>query len=196
MEHRPPAWLAFQVQFPPDLFYAFAHLCQSHVPVPDGLAQRTWIKAHAVVPDCKFDLCWRLLHIQLDPDGARLGVFSDVVERLLDAVRRVHQGEALIDPAVATRLIDEFRRLSQPPADDSAVETLTQAEMDVLRLVAQGTDNREIASQLALSEKTVTNRLSTIYQKLHVNNRTQAALYALRRGWATLRQEEGAEKDD
>ena len=129
--------------------------------------------------------------------GARGYLLKDADwEDLLDAVRRVHQGEALIDPAVATRLIDEFRRLSQPPIEEGVVEMLTQAEMDVLRLVAQGTDNREIANQLALSEKTVTNRLSAIYQKLHVNNRTQTALYALRRGWATLHQEDSAETDD
>ncbi len=127
--------------------------------------------------------------------GARGYLLKDTDwQGLLDAVRRVHQGEALIDPVVATRLIEEFRRLSQPSSQDASVEPLTQAEMDVLVLVAQGADNAEIADQLALSEKTVTNRLSSIYQKLLVNNRTQAALYALRRGWATLRQEDGIER--
>jgi DNA-binding NarL/FixJ family response regulator len=125
--------------------------------------------------------------------GARGYLLKDTDwEELIDAVRRVHRGEALIDPAVATRLIDEFRRLSQPSVQDETVEKLTQAEMDVLLLVAQGEDNKEIADRLALSEKTVTNRLSSIYQKLHVNNRTQAALYALRRGWTTLHQEKGS----
>jgi NarL family two-component system response regulator LiaR len=70
------------------------------------------------------------------------------------------------------------------------VEELTTAEMDVLRLVAQGLDNKSIALRLNLSERTVTNRLSEIYQKLHVANRTQAALLALRRGWASLEEEE------
>jgi NarL family two-component system response regulator LiaR len=55
--------------------------------------------------------------------------------------------------------------------------------------VAQGADNKAVAEQLALSERTVANRLSSIYEKLQVNNRTQAALVALRRGWATLEQE-------
>jgi DNA-binding NarL/FixJ family response regulator len=127
--------------------------------------------------------------------GARGYLLKDTGwQELLDAVRRVHEGEALIDPAVATRLIDEFRRLSQPSTEDASVEQLTQAEMDVLVQVAQGADNTEIADKLALSEKTVTNRLSSIYQKLHVNNRTQAALYALRRGWATLHQGNGDQK--
>jgi DNA-binding NarL/FixJ family response regulator len=62
--------------------------------------------------------------------------------------------------------------------------------MDVLRLVAQGEDNKTIAEQLGLTERTVANRLSDVYQKLHVNNRTQAALFALRRGWAQLDRDE------
>ncbi len=123
--------------------------------------------------------------------GARGYLLKDTDEQdLIDAVRAVHRGEALIEPSLATRLLDEFRRLSQPGAEVESAEMPTQAEMDVLRLVARGADNRTIAQQLALSEKTVANRLSNIYQKLHVNNRTQAALFALRRGWATLDQEE------
>jgi len=62
--------------------------------------------------------------------------------------------------------------------------------MEVLCLVAQGADNKTIAEKLVVSESTVSNHLSNIYQKLHVNNRTQAALIALRRGWAELDQEE------
>jgi DNA-binding NarL/FixJ family response regulator len=58
--------------------------------------------------------------------------------------------------------------------------------MAVLRLVAQGADNSEIAAQLSLAQSTISNRLRVIYQKLHVKNRTQAALAALRRGWASL----------
>jgi DNA-binding NarL/FixJ family response regulator len=69
------------------------------------------------------------------------------------------------------------------------MEHLTEGELEVLRQVAQGLDNREIAGQLNLSESTIANRLRDIYQKLHVNNRTQAALYALRRGWASLDEE-------
>jgi DNA-binding NarL/FixJ family response regulator len=63
---------------------------------------------------------------------------------------------------------------------------LTSGEMDVLRLVAEGADNQAIAAQLNVSSQTVANRLGVIYQKLHVNNRTQAALVALRRGWVEL----------
>jgi NarL family two-component system response regulator LiaR len=72
----------------------------------------------------------------------------------------------------------------------SRVEPLTESEMAILRLVAQGVENQDIAQALNYSVYTVSNRLRTIYEKLHVNNRTQAALYALRQGWATLNVEE------
>lgn len=119
--------------------------------------------------------------------GARGYLLKDIDEQdLVDAIRAVHRGDALIDPSMATRLLEEFRRLSQTAAPAEETENLTAAEMEVLRLVAQGADNKAIADRLALSERTVANRLSSIYEKLHVNNRTQAALHALRRGWTTL----------
>ncbi|MBC8447960.1 MAG: response regulator transcription factor [Chloroflexi bacterium] len=122
--------------------------------------------------------------------GARGYLLKDIDEQeFVEAVRAVHRGEALIDPGLATRLIEEFRRLNQPPSEAEKGERLTQGEMDVLLLVAQGENNRTIAQRLAISERTVANRLSEIYQKLQVNNRTQAALLALRRGWAKLDQE-------
>jgi DNA-binding NarL/FixJ family response regulator len=123
--------------------------------------------------------------------GARGYLLKDVDEHeLLEAIRAVYRGEALINPALATRVLDEFRRLSQVAAERAEVETLTEGEMEVLRLVAQGASNKEIAMQLHLAESTVSNRLRDIYRKLHVNNRTQAALLALRRGWARLEPEE------
>ena len=122
--------------------------------------------------------------------GARGYVLKDADEQaLIDTVRAVHRGEALIDPALATKVLDEFRRLSQLTPEEDQVDSLTPGEFDVLRLVAQGADNKVISERLFLSESTVANRLSTIYQKLHVTNRTQAALVALRRGWATLEAE-------
>jgi DNA-binding NarL/FixJ family response regulator len=124
--------------------------------------------------------------------GARGYLLKDIDEQeLIDAIRAVHRGEALINPGLATRLLDEFRRLSQAsPELEEDTKGLTQREMDVLRLVAQGADNKNIAAQLIVSESTIANHLSSIYQKLHVNSRTQAALVALRRGWAELDQEE------
>ena len=123
--------------------------------------------------------------------GARGYLLKDVdQDDLVGAIRAVSRGEALINPSLAASLLDEFRRLSQAAGEAGDAENLTPAELEVLRLVAQGADNRTVAERLILSERTVANRLSTIYEKLHVNNRTQAALVALRRGWATLNQEE------
>lgn len=123
--------------------------------------------------------------------GARGYLLKDIDEQdLIAAIRAVHQGDALINPSLAVKLLDEFRRLSQKSDAAEDTENLTQAEIEMLRLVAQGADNKAVAEQLALSERTVANRLSSIYEKLHVNNRTQAALVALRRGWASLDQEE------
>lgn len=122
--------------------------------------------------------------------GAQGYLLKDVEEDvLIQAVRAVHRGEALIDSHVAALVLEEFRRASRDeaaPTRTDEIEQLTEAETAILRLVAQGADNNAIANQLSLAEKTVSNRLSIIYQKLHVNNRTQAALYALRQGLATL----------
>ena len=122
--------------------------------------------------------------------GARGYLLKDVDDQeLLQAIRAVQQGSALINSDLATRLLDEFRRLSRA-AETSQAEKLTQVEMEILRRVAQGADNKTIASQLDLSENAVAKRLTDVYQKLHVNSRTQAALLALRRGWAKLEPDE------
>ena len=123
--------------------------------------------------------------------GARGYLLKDIDEsQLIKDVQAVHRGEALVDPSLATKVLDEFRRLSAAESSSTTVETLTEGEMQVLRLVAQGADNKTVAERLCLSERTVANRLSEIYNKLHVNSRTQAALIALRRGWASLNEEE------
>ncbi len=106
---------------------------------------------------------------------------------LLRAIRAVRRGEALVDPSIAARLLEEFRR---PEPGAAPQEQLTQRDLEVLRLVAQGLNNFEIAERLFISEKTVRNRLSVVFQKLHLSNRTEAALYALREGLASLDDEE------
>jgi two-component system, NarL family, response regulator LiaR len=116
--------------------------------------------------------------------GARGYLLKTVEARdLIAAIEAVHRGDYLIDPVVAVRVLSEFR-LAAP--ETLSVEPLTESEMAVLRLVAQGADNQQIAQALNYSIFTVANRLRTIYEKLHVTNRTQAALYALRQGWAPL----------
>ena len=102
---------------------------------------------------------------------------------LIAAIGAVHQGDYLIDPIIASRVLSELH-LGMP--EQPRIEPLTEGEMAVLRLVARGVENQDIAQTLNYSVYTVANRLRTIYTKLHVTNRTQAALYALRQGWVTL----------
>ena len=116
--------------------------------------------------------------------GARGYLLKTVDARdLIAAIEAVQRGEYLIDPIIAARVLSELH-LGVPEVP--RIEPLTEGEMAVLRLVAQGVDNQEIAQALNYSVYTVANRLRTIYEKLHVTNRTQAALYALRQGWAAL----------
>lgn len=123
--------------------------------------------------------------------GARAYLLKDAdSDELLRAIRTVASGAALLDSAIALKMIEEFRRLQSDPVGADGISPLTDREMDILRLVAKGLDNNEIGDQLGLSEKTVRNRLTVVFEKLHVNNRTQAALYALRRGLASLDGEE------
>jgi len=117
--------------------------------------------------------------------GARGYLLKTVDARdLIAAIEAVHRGEYLIDPIIAARVLSELH-MDMPPLAPR-VEPLTEGEMAVLRLVAQGVDNQDIAQALNYSVYTVANRLRTIYEKLHVTSRTQAALYALRQGWAAL----------
>ena len=110
---------------------------------------------------------------------------------LTDAIRRVASGETLLNAELAASILDEFRKVGELPTHpEHKLSELTEREEDILRLLAQGASNHEIATSLGVSEKTVRNRLSEIFSKLRLNNRTQAALYALREGIATLQDSE------
>jgi NarL family two-component system response regulator LiaR len=102
---------------------------------------------------------------------------------LLQAIRDVYRGESSLHPTIARKLIRELNRPSDLPP---AKEPLTEREVEVLKLVAQGLSNQEIADRLVVSERTVRTHVSNILAKLHLASRTQAALYALREGLASL----------
>jgi NarL family two-component system response regulator LiaR len=105
-------------------------------------------------------------------------------EELVGAIRQVHRGEPSLEPSIARKVLLE---LSHPPTQKSlTVDPLTERELDILRHVAQGCSNKEIALKLALSELTVRTHVSNILGKLHLASRTQAALYALQKGITSL----------
>lgn len=104
-------------------------------------------------------------------------------QELLLAVQNVYRGEASLHPTIARKLM---RELNQPPSLPPTSDPLTEREVEVLRLVAQGLSNDDIAQKLVVSERTVRTHVSHILDKLHLANRTQMALYAVREGIAKL----------
>lgn len=104
-------------------------------------------------------------------------------QEVLQAVSRVAAGEAVFSPAMAAKMLEEFRRREPPPpAGPEAAVELTPRETEVLRLLAAGASNREIAAALVVSENTVKTHLKNILDKLQFKNRSQAAAYAARLG--------------
>ncbi len=100
-------------------------------------------------------------------------------DELVRAIRQVHRGEPSLHPTIARKLLQEIAR---PAEQQPAPEALTDREMTVLRLIAQGLSNQEIADRISVSEPTVRAHVSRILGKLHLASRTQAALYAVREG--------------
>ncbi len=104
-------------------------------------------------------------------------------DELVEAIHQVQRGEPSLEPSIARKVLHE---LAQPPKQPPTVDPLTERELAVLRLIAQGKSNREIAEQLVITEMTVRTHVSNILSKLHLASRTQAALYALKEGLASL----------
>jgi NarL family two-component system response regulator LiaR len=104
-------------------------------------------------------------------------------DQLLQAINDVYRGEPSLHPTIALKLMRELNRPSELPPTESP---LTEREVEVLKLVARGLTNQEIAALLVISERTVGNHIGSILSKLHLANRMQAALYALRQGLASL----------
>lgn len=108
-------------------------------------------------------------------------------EALIEAIRQVHAGQVSLHPSVAQKLLKEIAGpIEQPPSQ----EQLTEREVEVLKLIARGMSNQEIAAELVISVATVYTHVSNILAKLHLATRTQAALYALREGLASLYDEQ------
>lgn len=116
------------------------------------------------------------------------------ISQLVTAIRAVIGGDVILDTKLAHKVINLFRGRQRPTPSATHTEQeqivddvkLDEREVLLLRAVAQGWSNQEIASYLGRSEKTIKNQLSQLFRKLHLNNRTQAALYALKKGLITL----------
>ncbi|GAA1478597.1 response regulator transcription factor [Nocardioides aestuarii] len=102
------------------------------------------------------------------------------IEEVAQAVRVVSEGQSLISPSMAVKLIDEFKQMSRPEKSQVPGLRLTERELEVLRLVATGMNNREIAKQLVISENTVKNHVRNILEKLQLHSRMEAVMYAVK----------------
>lgn len=114
--------------------------------------------------------------------GAIGYLLKDVsIDELIEAIHKVYKGEALIQPVIAAKVLKEFAMLDKRTIKegDTFYSDLTEREKEVLRFIALGATNKEIAQKLSITEKTVKNHIGHIFQTLQVNNRTQAAIYAL-----------------
>ncbi|MEO9325967.1 response regulator transcription factor [Nocardioides sp. C4-1] len=102
------------------------------------------------------------------------------IEEVAQAIRVVADGQSLISPSMAIKLIDEFKQMSKPERETGPALRLTERELDVLRLVAQGHSNKEIAARLFISENTVKNHVRNMLEKLQLHSRMEAVMYAVR----------------
>jgi DNA-binding NarL/FixJ family response regulator len=104
------------------------------------------------------------------------------IDEVADAIRSVWAGQSRISPSMASKLLNEFAAMSKATGDRSQIPAprLTDREMEVLRLVARGMNNRDIAKELYISENTVKNHIRNILEKLHLHSRMEAVVYAVR----------------
>ena len=119
--------------------------------------------------------------------GAAGYLLKDVSgSELIDAIRTVYKGESVLHPAVARKLIEQFRGTGTKFEREEALDLLSERESEVLKMAARGMSNKEIASELFLSVHTVESHFGSIFNKLGVCSRIEAVMEAFKRGWFTL----------
>jgi DNA-binding NarL/FixJ family response regulator len=157
-------------------------LMDLRMPEMDGVEAMRQIRS--AMPDVKFII----LTTYSDDDyifsgieaGARAYLLKDAPrEDLFKAIRSVYRGESLIQPVVASKLLDRFSQLSRRAP---ASEELSERELEVLCLMAKGAANKEISAELNIAQSTVKTHITNIFQKLGVNDRTEAVTRALKKG--------------
>ncbi len=107
-------------------------------------------------------------------------------QELVQAIRAIRAGESVLHPSVARKVLDHFVPSLAKTEKKTPMETLTEREIEVLRLVTKGLSNKEIGEELILSARTVQGHLRSIFNKLQVGSRTEAVFQALKEGWVTL----------
>jgi DNA-binding NarL/FixJ family response regulator len=158
-------------------------LMDLRMPVLDGVAATRQL--HATRLECRVIILTTFDDDDYVFDGLRAGavgyLLKDVSsEKLVEAIRAAARGESFLQPSVAAKVVAEFTRLSDlsPRRADILIEPLSERELQVLRLLANGLSNREIAESVVIAEGTVKNHITSILNKLGVRDRTQAALKA------------------
>jgi NarL family two-component system response regulator LiaR len=155
------------------------------MPFQDGLT--TIPKLKMVVPDAQILVLTSFAENDRIYQAIKAGALGYMLKdttrlQLLQAIREVARGQASIHPSIAVKVIHDF---NQSLEEGPVVEKLTGRELEALRLIARGFSNQEIAQTLVVHERTIAKYVSSILNKIHVANRTQAALYAIRTGLAT-----------
>jgi DNA-binding NarL/FixJ family response regulator len=162
-------------------------LMDLQMPVLDGVAATQRLCEER--PECRVIVLTTFDDDELVFDGLRAGAIGYLLkdapsEKLGEAVRSAARGESFLQPSVAAKVVAEFARLTRKPEahPSTLIEPLSEREREVLRLIAKGSSNREIAGKLCLAEGTVKNHITNILAKLAVRDRTQAALKAVEQG--------------
>lgn len=157
-------------------------LMDLRMPVMDGVEAIRQITA--LEPDIKFIILTTYSDDEYIFHGIEVGAKAYLLkdaprEELFKAIRAVYRGESLIQPVIASKVLTRFAELSRQA---QAPETLTEREVEVLKLVAKGSANKEIATELNISNSTVKTHIASIFQKLGANDRTEAVTQAIRKG--------------
>ena len=158
-------------------------LMDLRMPVMDGAAATRHLRG--IMPDTKIIVLTTFDEDAAVFDALRSGALSYLLkdaptDKLYEAIRGAARGESMLQPSVAARLVAEFSRLSEqaPAWTQSLQDPLSPRELEVLRLLATGATNKEIAAKLVVAEGTVKNHVTNVFNKLGVNDRTSAAIKA------------------
>jgi DNA-binding NarL/FixJ family response regulator len=162
-------------------------LMDVRMPLLDGVAATR--RMHASMPECRIIVLTTFDDDEYVFEALRSGAVGYLLKdapsaRLFEAVRAAARGESFLQPSVAAKVVAEFNRISAfaPVRQAGLADPLSERELEILRLIAQGASNRQIASLLVIAEGTVKNHITHILSKLGVADRTQAALKAREMG--------------